>query len=145
MLTFYEMVGQRIIERLNELNLTQQNLADKLKISKQVMSKILNGEKKTTILEIRNIADNLTVSIDKLLNPVEHIKAVINIENNFNLQPKFMGRISTGEGKSGVQRAIDIIDTIIEYEDDYENMMNLRNKRIDFSTMKKKRKFDPNI
>jgi transcriptional regulator with XRE-family HTH domain len=145
MLTFYEMVGQRIIERLNELSWTQQNLADKLKISKQVMSKILNGEKKTTILEIRNIADVLSVSADKLLTSISNKIELANMDSNSRLEPKFMGKVSTSEGKVGVQRVMDIIDTIIEYENDYEELINLRNKKVDFTKMTKKRKFNPNI
>lgn len=145
MLTFYEMVGQRIIERLNELSWTQQNLADKLKISKQVMSKILNGEKKTTILEIRNIADVLSVSADKLLTSISNKIELANMDSNSRLEPKFMGKVSTSEGKVGVQRVMDIIDIIIEYENDYEELINLRNKKVDFTKMTKKRKFNPNI
>ena len=44
MLNFYQMVGQRILQELNNLQWSQQKLADELQISKQVMGKILKGE-----------------------------------------------------------------------------------------------------
>lgn len=144
MLTFYEMVGQRIIERLNELKWTQQNLADKLKISKQVMSKILKGEKKTTILEIKNIAENLTLSVDKLLSPINKKIELIKQEK-CSILPEFMGRVSTEDGKAGINKAMNIIETILCYENAYDNTNKIRNERIDFSGFEKKRTFNPNI
>lgn len=144
MLTFYEMVGQRIIERLNELKWTQQNLADKLKISKQVMSKILKGEKKTTILEIKNIAENLTLSVDKLLSPINKKIELIKQEK-CSIVPEFMGRVSTEDGNVGINKAMNIIETILDYENAYDNTTKIRNERIDFSGFKKKRTFNPNI
>lgn len=144
MLTFYEMVGQRIIERLNELEWTQQNLADRLNISKQVMSKILKGEKKTTILEIKNIAENLVLSVDKLLSPINK-KIELNNQEKCSIIPEFMGSVSTEDGKSGINKAMNIIETILDYENAYDNTIKLRNERIDFSGFEKKRTFNPNI
>lgn len=144
MLTFYEMVGQRIIERLNELEWTQQNLADRLNISKQVMSKILKGEKKTTILEIKNIAENLALSVDKLLSPINEKIELIKQEK-CSIVPEFMGSVSTDAGSQGINKAMNIIETILEYEDSYINTNKIRNERVDFSGFKKKRTFNPNI
>lgn len=144
MLTFYEMVGQRIIERLNELNWTQQNLADRLNISKQVMSKILKGEKKTTILEIKNIAENLALSVDKLLNPINQKIELIKQEE-CSIIPEFMGNVSTKAGSQGINKAMNIIETIIEYENSYINTNKIRNERVDFSGFEKKRTYNPNI
>jgi len=145
MLTFYEMVGQRIIEQLNKLGWTQQNLANKLNISKQVMSKILNGEKNTTILEIRNIADQLTVSVEKLLSPVNEKISLLNKEKSSTSLPEFMGRVSTPQGIAGVNKAMQIIDMIVDYEKSYKDTMEIRNQRVDFTRTKKKRTFNPNI
>ena len=144
MLTFYEMVGQRIIERLNELNWTQQNLADRLNISKQVMSKILKGEKKTTILEIKDIAENLALSVDKLLSPINEKIELIKQEE-CSIIPEFMGSVSTDAGSQGINKAMNIIETILEYESSYINTNKIRNERVDFSVFKKKRTFNPNI
>lgn len=144
MLTFYEMVGQRIIERLNELEWTQQNLADRLNISKQVMSKILKGEKNTTILEIKNIAENLALSVDKLLSPINEKIELIKQEK-CSIVPKFMGNVSTEDGRIGINKAMNIIETILGYENAYDNTNKIRNERIDFSGFEKKRTFNPNI
>jgi transcriptional regulator with XRE-family HTH domain len=144
MLTFYEMVGQRIIERLNELEWTQQNLADRLNISKQVMSKILKGEKNTTILEIKNIAENLSLSVDKLLSPINEKIELIKQEK-CSIVPEFMGNVSTEDGRIGINKAMNIIETILGYENAYDNTNKIRNERIDFSGFEKKRTFNPNI
>lgn len=144
MLTFYEMVGQRIIERLNELEWTQQNLADRLNISKQVMSKILKGEKNTTILEIKNIAENLSLSVDKLLSPINEKIELIKQEQ-CSIVPEFMGNVSTKDGRIGINKAMNIIETILGYENAYDNTNKIRNERIDFSGFEKKRTFNPNI
>lgn len=144
MLTFYEMVGQRIIERLNELEWTQQNLADRLNISKQVMSKILKGEKNTTILEIKNIAENLSLSVDKLLSPINEKIELIKQEK-CSIVPEFMGNVSTDDGRIGINKAMNIIETILGYENAYDNTNKIRNERIDFSGFEKKRTFNPNI
>lgn len=144
MLTFYEMVGQRIIERLNELEWTQQNLADRLNISKQVMSKILKGEKNTTILEIKNIAENLSLSVDKLLSPINEKIELIKQEK-CSIVPEFMGNVSTDDGRIGINKAMNIIETILGYENAYDNTNKIRNERIDFNGFEKKRTFNPNI
>ncbi len=145
MLSFYEMVGQRIIERLNELGWSRQKLADELNISKQVMSKLLNGEKNTTILEIRNIADKLNVSIDKLLSPIsEKIELITDKDLTDNAMPVFMGDVTTPEGQAGVSKAINVIDMILKHQELYEDACSVRKQRMDFSGYKKVRSFNPN-
>lgn len=145
MLTFYEMVGQRIIERLNELGWPRQKLADELNISKQVMSKLLNGEKNTTILEIRNIADKLNVSIDKLLSPInEKIELITDKDMSDDALPVFMGDVTTPEGQDGVCKALNVIDMILKHQHIYEDACSVRRQRVDFSGYKKVRSFNPN-
>lgn len=144
MLNFYEMVGQRIIERLNEIDWTQQRLADELNISKQVMSKILNGEKNTTILEIRNIADKLKVSLEKLLSPIsEKIELLTEKNITDDMLPVFMGDVTTPEGQAGVSKALNVIDMILKHQNLYSEACSIRKQRVDFSGYKKVRSFNP--
>ena len=64
----FRQVGNNIQSVLCEQDKTQQYLADRLKISKQVMSKIITGAKAINVSEISQIASVLNVSVDKLLN-----------------------------------------------------------------------------
>lgn len=146
MLSFYEMVGQRIIERLNELGWTRQRLADELKISKQVMSKILNGEKNTTILEIRDISEKLRVSFEKLLSPInEKLELITESHIEDSLMPVFMGDVTTPEGQAGVGRALDIINVILKHQELYDEAQSIGKQRVNFSGYKKIRTFDPSL
>lgn len=144
MLTFYEMVGQRIIEKLNKLQWTQQTLANELNISKQVMSKIIKGEKKTTILEIKDIANILKVSVDELLQPINERVELI-YKDPCTIKPQFMGRISTDDGRNGVNKAMNIIELIEQYEKDYEDTIKVRNEKVSFKGLKRKREFNPDL
>lgn len=63
----FEQVGANIQKQLDIRGLTQQSLADALGISKQVMSKIVNGGKAINVNEIAKIASVLGVTTDELL------------------------------------------------------------------------------
>ena len=60
-------VGSNIQERIKEKGMTQQCLADKLGISKQVMNKIIKGSKAINVNELVRIAEILEISADRLL------------------------------------------------------------------------------
>ena len=60
-------VGRNIQTFLGVKGKTQQNLADAMGISKQVMSKIINGNKAINVNEITKIASYLDVSVDDIL------------------------------------------------------------------------------
>lgn len=144
MMTFYQMVGQRILEVLEGKGWSRQKLADRLNISKQVMGKILNGEKNTTILEIREIADVLDVPVEKLLAPLAEQKYEIEPEaEEHDPVPRFMGQITTAKGKMGLKKALQIIDLINEYETRYEKVQAWKNRKVDFSGIRKVRSFTP--
>lgn len=138
MLSFYQAVGQQIVKVLEQKGWTRQELANKLGISKQVMSKIINGEKNTTILEIRNIASVLDVPVNKLLSPY---KGEIKIdkykeENELNYQPVFMGDVNTLDAEIGQKRALSIINLILEHKEIHDNNNKILTNMIDLSGLK---------
>ena len=139
MLSLYQTVGQRILEVLSKRNWTQQYLADQLGVSKQVMSKILKGDKKTTIAEISKIAEILRVTVDELLTPVQEI--VYPLQTEEDLAVAFMGKASTDAGKTGIRRAFDVIDLFITQEQKFFDYQ-IRNQEIHMPT-KKVRSFVP--
>lgn len=104
----FQQVGNNILTILQEKNKTQQYLADKLNISKQVMSKIIMGAKAINVYEISQIASGLEVPVEQLLNvkqdPISH---------NFS----FMGRVENERTKKKIELLKTIIDEIILLEE----------------------------
>ena len=64
----FELVGRNISNTLVQKNMTQQKLADILGISKQVLNKIIKGQKAININEIAMISKALAVSVETLMN-----------------------------------------------------------------------------
>lgn len=67
MKTIFEEIGERITHFIENNHMSQQEFADRIGVSKQVMSKIVKGQKATNIQEIKKIADVMNVSVDELI------------------------------------------------------------------------------
>lgn len=63
----FAQVGANIQKKLSIKGMTQQGLADALGISKQVMNKIIKGNKAINVNELARIAEILSTSTDDLL------------------------------------------------------------------------------
>lgn len=63
----FAQVGANIQKQLDAKGMTQQNLADALEVSKQVMNKIVKGSKAINVNELAKIAEVLNTSTDALL------------------------------------------------------------------------------
>lgn len=68
-MSYFEEVGQNIQNVLNRKNLRKTDLASRLHTSRQMVQKIINGQKAINVKEITSIADVLSVSVDELLRP----------------------------------------------------------------------------
>jgi len=68
-MNYFETVGQNIQNVLDKQNMKKTELAKKLNISRQMVQKIINGQKAINVKEIASIADALAVTADALLNP----------------------------------------------------------------------------
>lgn len=66
-MSFFECVGRNILEVLAENNMSQTELAEKIGVSKQVMGKIVKGQKSINALEIKKISEALKVTMERLL------------------------------------------------------------------------------
>ena len=117
---YFEQVGCRIQEFLTQKKMTQQSLADNLKVSKQVMSKIINGSKAINIVEIVAIAKALGVTVDNLLS----VKTIETPSHAFN----FMGKIENDNTKRKISILRDVIDEILFLEE-YKDAQVGRNKK----------------
>lgn len=101
----YSQVGKNISNVMTQRGMTQQNLADKLGISKQVMSKIMKGNKAINVTELSQIASILGSTTDSLLT-VE--------SNTINCEPSlaFMGMIKDDKTRTKVELLRNAIDQI---------------------------------
>ena len=62
------IIAGNILEKLNQLNKKQVDLAEGIGVSKQTMSKMLNGGRSINAFELKKIADYLGISMDSLVN-----------------------------------------------------------------------------
>ncbi|MGX7418827.1 helix-turn-helix domain-containing protein [Carnobacterium gallinarum] len=67
-------IGERITELRESKNMTQKELADKIKLNKSVMNRIESGERAIRENELSSIADALEISTDYLLDREPQIK-----------------------------------------------------------------------
>jgi len=63
------LLGQRIREYREMLEISQEKLADLLGVSRPTISQIENGERKVCAEELQKLAEIFNVSVDALLNP----------------------------------------------------------------------------
>ncbi|MBO4262087.1 MAG: helix-turn-helix transcriptional regulator [Clostridia bacterium] len=109
----FARVGANIQRELKNKSMTQQNLADALSVSKQVMSKIINGAKAINVSELAKIADVLGTTTDVLLTTDANISPAGSMA--------FMGCIKdekTREKVEMIQSAIDEIQLLEEIAND---------------------------
>lgn len=106
---YFQQVGNNIQKFLTMQGKTQQSLADKLGISKQVMSKIINGAKAINIAEISKIAEILNVSTDDLLS----VSKMQEAPHSFT----FMGKVENERTREKIEFLKNVIDEILMLEE----------------------------
>lgn len=111
--TFYELVGSNISDILTRKSMTQQSLADILGVSRQVMGKIINGQKAINVNEINLISKALNISVETLLDVSMQTPDMIP-------QFSFMGEIKSKKTKDKIDLLRNIIDEILFIEE-YSN------------------------
>ena len=106
MLDMNLVIANNILMRLKEQNKKQVDLADGIGISKQIISKMLNGSRAINAIELRKIAEYLGVTMDTLA-----ILPEVPQENN--VIHAFMGRVTSEGGKNALAIADKISDMIL--------------------------------
>jgi len=100
----FAQVGANIQKELENKSMTQQSLADALSISKQVMSKIINGAKAINVSELARIASILGITTDALL--------TMNVADSHGESMAFMGTIQDEKTREKVELIRSAIDEI---------------------------------
>jgi len=114
--TFYEMVGKNISDLIAQKPMTQQCLADILGVSRQVMGKIVKGQKAINVREIDMISKALGVSVEMLLDVTSQTPDV-------SPQFSFMGELRSEKTRKKVDLLRTVIDEILfleEYANGYQ-------------------------
>ena len=107
-MNFFECVGRNILEVLYENNMSQTELAEKIGISKQVMGKIVKGQKSINAFEIKKISEALKVTMERLLEE--------KLEPNEEPVLLFMGNIKE-ENEKDIKFLSTVIREIISMEE----------------------------
>ena len=95
-----------ILETLKHLGKKQIDLAEGIGVSKQTMSKMLNGGQSINAVELQKTADYLGISVESLVNFPEQSKPKDVIHT-------FMGRCETDEACEAFQIADKVSDLIL--------------------------------
>ena len=105
----FSQVGANIQKQLEAKGFTQQRLADILGISKQVMNKIIKGNKAINVNELSRIASALGTTTDELLTVGGESASVDSLS--------FMGSVSCEETRERINLMRQAIDEIHMLED----------------------------
>ena len=97
-----EVIARNISNALSHANKKQQELADAIGVTKQTVSKMLNGGRMISASELCGIAKFLNMSVDSL---AEEKKDVV-----YSPITVFMGEVKTPEGREGIKTAERLMD-----------------------------------
>ena len=100
------IIANNIQAELKKENKKQVDLPEEAEVSKQTMSKIMNGAKAINAIELHKISEYLRVSIDSLMKMPKK-------PMDMNVIHAFMGRVKTEEERKGIQLADELSDMIM--------------------------------
>lgn len=100
------VIANNILDYLRNQGKKQMDLADGIGVSKQTMSKMLNGGRSINAFELKKIADYLKV-------PMESIMQIPEIPEETDAIHTFMGKVETEEAKKALKIADEVSDMIL--------------------------------
>ena len=106
MLDVNMMIANNIQNQLKKENKKQIDLAEGIGVSRQTMSKIMNGARAINAIELHKISEYLHVPMETLMKMPEH-------PVDTNVIHAFMGRVKTPEARRGIQIADELSDMIL--------------------------------
>ena len=114
MLDVNMIIANNIQAELKKENKKQVDLAEGIGVSKQTMSKIMNGARAINAIELHKISEYLHVSMDSLMKMPEK-------PMDTNVIHAFMGRVKTEEARKGIRLADELSDMILFHTRACEN------------------------
>ena len=100
------MIANNILDILKKQGKKQMNLADGIGVSKQTMSKMLNGGRSINAIELKKIADYLKVSMESIMQMPE-------VPADTDVIHAFMGRVETREAREALKVADEVSEMIL--------------------------------
>ena len=100
------IIANNILGILKKQGKKQIDLADGIGVSKQTVSKMLNGDRTINAVELKKIADYLKVSMESIMQMPENPIATDVIHT-------LMGRVETKEAREALKVADEVSDMIL--------------------------------
>lgn len=108
------VVANNISELMRRDNKKQIDLANAIGVSKQIMSKMLNGSRLISIAELSKIADYFNVKTDDLMKAPD-------TACSGNVVKAFMGKVNTEAAREALRTVDELADMIIYHANIREN------------------------
>lgn len=108
------VVANNIMDQMKRHNTKQIELAKAIGVTKQVISKMLNGSRLISIVELRRIADYFHVQTDDLMK-------LPTVDDERNVMRAFMGKVNSEAARQALRTADELADLIIFHANVREN------------------------
>lgn len=114
MLDINVVVANNVIEQMKKKNVKQIELANAIGVTKQVMSKMLNGSRMINIAELHKISEYFGIKMDDLM-----YESTVSQEEN--VVKVFMGKVNTEAAREALNIVDELADMIIYHANVREN------------------------
>ena len=108
------VVANNIMDQMKKHHTKKIELANAIGVTKQIMSKMLNGSRLISIAELRKIADYYHVQTDELMKESS-------VSYDTNVVRAFMGKVNTDAAREALRTADELADMIIFHANVREN------------------------
>lgn len=108
------VIARNITEQLRKQNKKQIELAEGIGVSKQIITKILNGSRMVNAVELHRIADYFNITMEELVAEPKHMSEA-------NVIRAFMGQVNTEAAREALEIADELADMIIFHANVMEN------------------------
>ena len=108
------VVANNVIEQMKKKNVKQIELANAIGVTKQVMSKMLNGSRMINIAELHKISEYFGIKMDDLM-----YESTVSQEEN--VVKVFMGKVNTEAAREALNTVDELADMIIYHANVREN------------------------
>lgn len=112
------IIANNVMDQMKQHNTKQIELAKTIGVTKQVMSKMLNGSRMISIVELRRIADYFHVQVSDLMK-------LSTVSENDNVIQNLMCRVNSEAARRALHIADELSDMIIFHANVRENAQSM--------------------
>lgn len=118
MININPIITNNIMDQMKQHNTKQIALAKAIGVKKQVMSKMLNGSRLISIVELRRIADYFHIQMNDLMK-------LSTVSENDNVIQNLMCRVNSEAARQALRTADELADMIIFHANVRENAQSM--------------------